>query len=274
MSLERNPDLVPIFSDAAVFVAKGANPVRPAAITDPMGATWDNAGILSGDAGITNPREWDETEHFGWGIGLYRIGRKNYKESRVFTCLENNPTTRKIAHPGSTATAIVVPKPHKAYVCFEFLDDFGRLERWFTERMCDLWIPGLDRNESDPNEKEVTARIFARGDGLLYVRQYTPVNEDQLVTITGTPTGGTFTLSYGGVPTSALAYNAASAAVQAALVALSTIGSGNATVSGSAGGPYSIALVGDLAGQENELLDADGSSLTGGTSPDVVVAAA
>jgi hypothetical protein len=58
----------------------------------------------------------------------------------------------------------------------------------------------------------------------------------QTVTLGGTATSGTFTLSYGGQVTTALAYGATNTAVQAALVALSTIGTGKATVSG---GPLS-----------------------------------
>lgn len=87
------------------------------------------------------------------------------------------------------------------------------------------------------------------------------------VTIEGSPTGGTFTLSFGGQTTSGLSYTATSTAVQTALEGLSTIGSGNVAVSGSAGGPYSVVLDGDLVGT----LSASGTGLTGGTDPDVTV---
>lgn len=53
------------------------------------------------------------------------------------------------------------------------------------------------------------------------------------VTLTNTPTGGTYTLSYGSEETSSLAYNASTSAVQAALVSLTGIGAGNATVTGT-----------------------------------------
>src|SRR5215217_5547460 len=57
-------------------------------------------------------------------------------------------------------------------------------------------------------------------------------NEQQTVTITGTPTGGTFTLTYAGATTAAIAYNAAAAAVTTALEALPNIGPGNVLTSG------------------------------------------
>jgi hypothetical protein len=57
-------------------------------------------------------------------------------------------------------------------------------------------------------------------------------SEAQTVTITGSPTGGTFTLTFGGQTTAGIAYNAVASAVQSALVALTSIGTGNVTVTG------------------------------------------
>lgn len=91
----------------------------------------------------------------------------------------------------------------------------------------------------------------------------------QVVTITGTPTGGTFTLAIGGATTTALAYNAAAGTVQTAVRALGAPWAG-ATVSGSAGGPYTVTLS-PVGGASAPIL-ANGSGLTGGTSPSVVVA--
>ena len=96
-------------------------------------------------------------------------------------------------------------------------------------------------------------------------------DEVQTATVSGTPTGGTFKLSYRGAITAAIAYNAAAATVQAALEALRTIGTGNVTVSGSAGGPYTITFVGALAGVNAILIQRADNSLTGGTSPDVTI---
>jgi Phage capsid family len=63
-------------------------------------------------------------------------------------------------------------------------------------------------------------------------------DQTQLVTIVGTPTGGTFVLSSGG-NSATLAYNAAAATVQTAIQAWGGIYAA-VTVSGSAGGPYTI----------------------------------
>ena len=95
----------------------------------------------------------------------------------------------------------------------------------------------------------------------------------QAVTINGSPTGGTFTLSFGGNTTSAIAYNApanGTGSVQSALAALSSIGSGNVAVTGGNGGPYTVRFIGTLAGAQESTMTA-ASSLTGGTSPSVSV---
>ncbi len=63
----------------------------------------------------------------------------------------------------------------------------------------------------------------------------------QVVTITGTGTAGTFTLAIGGAVTPALAYNAATSAVQTAIRALGAPWAA-ATVSGTAGTTYTITL--------------------------------
>ncbi|WP_280319880.1 hypothetical protein [Nocardia wallacei] len=97
-------------------------------------------------------------------------------------------------------------------------------------------------------------------------------NEAQTVTVTGSPTGGTFTLTYSGQTTSAIAYNASASTVQTALAALSNIGAGNVAVTGSNGGPYTVTFQGTLGSKNVAQMTASGASLTGGTSPGVTVA--
>jgi len=94
------------------------------------------------------------------------------------------------------------------------------------------------------------------------------VNEIQTVTL-NTATGGTFTLTFEGEETSALAYNASAAAVEAALEALSNIGVGNVDVTGSAGGPYAVEFIGTLAKVDQAALVFDGANLTGGLAASV-----
>lgn len=93
-------------------------------------------------------------------------------------------------------------------------------------------------------------------------------SEVQTVTISGAPSGGTFTLSYGGEATAPIAYNAPAATVKAAVEALAGIGAGNTTVTGT--GPYVITFGGALAGRNLQQLGS-ASAFTGGTTPAVAV---
>lgn len=93
-------------------------------------------------------------------------------------------------------------------------------------------------------------------------------SEVQTVTITGSPTGGSFTLTHAGQTTTAIAHNASAAAVQSALRALSNMPESGVSVTGSAGGPYTVTF----ADSANVAQMTATSSLTGGTTPDVTVA--
>ncbi len=84
--------------------------------------------------------------------------------------------------------------------------------------------------------------VSAEFEALLLNKTFSVDNGTQIATIGGSPTGGDFTLSYGGQTTAAIPYNASAAAVQTALEALSTIAPGDVTVDGNAGGPYTIAF--------------------------------
>jgi hypothetical protein len=93
-------------------------------------------------------------------------------------------------------------------------------------------------------------------------------SEVQTVTITGTPTGGTFTLTFSAQTTAAIAFNAAAATVQNALNALANLD--GVTVSGAAGGPYTVTFPASMGNVAQ--MTGDGSGLTGGTAPAVAVA--
>lgn len=92
------------------------------------------------------------------------------------------------------------------------------------------------------------------------------------VTISGNPTGGTFTLSVGSDTTGPLKHDSTAAAVQAALEKLSGIGSGGVAVSGDAKNGYTVSFIGENFGKDVKLTAA-GDSLTGGSTPSVKVEA-
>lgn len=100
-------------------------------------------------------------------------------------------------------------------------------------------------------------------------------NEVQSVTITGAPTGGTFTLTYSGQTTAGIAWDASAATVQAALEALSNIAPGDVVVRG---GPFpasamTVDFVGTLASTNVAQMTGSAAGLTGGTPVLTIVTA-
>jgi len=95
------------------------------------------------------------------------------------------------------------------------------------------------------------------------------VNEKETITMTGSPTGGSFTLTYSGQTTAAIPYNATAAQVQDALVNLSNIGYGEVWCTG---GPFPATAVvvnftGTLSGTLTGAPMTKTDSLTGGSTP-------
>jgi hypothetical protein len=124
------------------------------------------------------------------------------------------------------------------------------------------WIRDYDfRNVQDRSlfDVYIGTNVVADGAGTAEV---------QTVSFGGTPTGGTFTLTYNGQTTAAIAWNATAAAVQTALRDLGTIGAAGVTVTGGPG-PTAYTVTFAIPGNVNQMTAT--SSLTG-TSPTVSVA--
>jgi hypothetical protein len=88
-------------------------------------------------------------------------------------------------------------------------------------------------------------RVTAVAGGVWSVVIATP-NEQQTATITSNPQAGTWSLTFDGQTTTDLAWDCDAAAVEATLEALSTIGSGNVTVTGTSPA-FTVEFVGTLA---------------------------
>lgn len=90
-------------------------------------------------------------------------------------------------------------------------------------------------------------------------------NEVQTETLNGGVDGGTRTLSLFGEVTAPIAWNANAATIQAALLALPSLASGDVVVSGT--GPYVYTFGGNLAGADVPAIVVDDSLLTDGGAP-------
>lgn len=99
----------------------------------------------------------------------------------------------------------------------------------------------------------------------------TNTNEQQTITITGTPSGGYFTLTFGGQTTAHIPYNATAAQLLPYLTALSTIGQGNLSATGGQlpGTPVVVTFINELGNMPQTVMTANGSGLSGGSAPAV-----
>jgi hypothetical protein len=88
-------------------------------------------------------------------------------------------------------------------------------------------------------------------------------------------TGGTYTLTYAGQTTAAIAYNANAAAVQAALVALSNLAPGDVVVTGGPGASADLVITfgGTLAKRNVAAITTNAASLTGGAGTATITTA-
>lgn len=105
------------------------------------------------------------------------------------------------------------------------------------------------------------------------LREYLPQVPEygqQKIAVSGSPTGGTFTLVYDGTATGALAYNATATTVQTALRAIAAIGSSGVAVKGRPGGPWVATFQGTLA-TDAAPLTLGTNLLTGGAAPSVAI---
>lgn len=266
-----DPNNVKIWAEADVYIIIPSDligdiaDVMPASISDPLPSLCRPAGLLNGDAGFEESVEWDKTEHPAWGYGTIKIGFKNFKMTRKFTTLEENPTVAYLRSKNDTGNRVKVSKPAEVYVLFEKRTDDGQKHRLLSCMPSSVEYGGRTENESDLPEIEFETTIIPNSDKELFITQSSESTGTATYTFTatvaGTPTGGTFKFAVEGSESTPNAHNAASASVKTAIETIAGVTA--VSVSGSAGGPYTITYTGP-----GPLLLGD-NSLTGGSSPTV-----
>lgn len=148
-----------VWTDADVYTA----PLETAVPLDgdtAFGVGWELVGLLDGDAGFTQQRSEDKSDHYAWGGILVRSTRRNFKQTVTFTALEDNDVTRDLIWPGSSAGSLVVPRPGKILIAFETTEgDLTR--RLISANYAEVEINGdITDNESDLTRYELVATIF------------------------------------------------------------------------------------------------------------------
>lgn len=137
----------------------------------------------------------------------------------------------------------------------------------YFNAICD---PATDQTINIPEIQPINALVTFRPrlqiGQLLFMSDYlitSPYDAVQLVTLLGNVTGGTFTLTYQGQTTAALAWDIPPVDLQAALEALSTIGAGNVSVTaGQAPESWKVEFTGALGNQTIPTMTGNGVQLS------------
>ncbi|WP_094980344.1 hypothetical protein [Rhodococcus pyridinivorans] len=262
-----NPDASRIWDEAEVYVlarsaVPGGNiaPFIPATVDDEPHEAWEFVGLLDAAAGIPVNPEMEIVHYDAFGHSRYRSKARKGTVSTGFTALEDNSVTRKFVLPGSTAKKIGAPRGVYFYTMYVLRDEDIITDIWVSLRPALFELGSFTKAEGEQEMYAITVHHANDPNRDVFERVETIEGETTWsVTISGTPTGGTWTATVNGQTTTGIAHNATAATVQTAVNALSTVD--GATVTGSAGGPYTITLPGGGA------LTVSGTGLTGGTNP-------
>ena len=171
-----NPANARLWEGADVYVSFNLNATKPANALTPFGVDWDLVGLLDGEAGFTESREQEETDHYAWGGILMFTGRRNFKLTSTFTAFEHIETTWRLRWPGSTYTAgereIYVPKkPERVLVAFETTFD-DVVHRVISAYQAEITVNGdITENETDPSAIPYLVTFFPDGAGRLLIEQ-------------------------------------------------------------------------------------------------------
>lgn len=273
-----NPDASHIWDEAEVYILPKAelagSPIEgsafePTSVNQDFTALgWQFVGLIDAAKGIPVSPSGEFKQYDAFGFAAYRSKFTKGKLDTGFTCLEDNAVTAGIVLPGSTSSKIGVPRDLQYYVLYRTVDtglsDIARMS--LRPALLELTShSGAIEGEQEMYEFAVHHSPDSNKDVFLTIGDVD--SAEWTVTVMGSPTGGTFTLTYQGKTTAGIAYNAAGSAVKSALVALDDgYSASDFTVTGA--GPYAVTVPVAAA------LAGSGAGLTGGSTPSVQVAAA
>ncbi|HXH34327.1 MAG TPA: hypothetical protein VNJ54_07940 [Plantibacter sp.] len=261
-------------SDADAIYLAPIGTALPTTINGVLDGAFEDVGWLHSD-GITEAFTGSKTELRGHqGARVVRTRMETPGTTIAFHALESKAQTKSLRYVESNVTNSGGVRKAKrspgqrvsaraAVIDIFDADDITVKERWVFERI-EIVADG-DRVfvNSDIAGYPFIAQVISDYD--TYESAGAATDNIWNASVTGTPTGGTFALTVNGATTAPIAYSAAAAAVATAINALSGVtGLSGVTATGTA--PIVITFPSPVT------LTANGSALTGGTTPGVTVA--
>jgi hypothetical protein len=158
-----------VYIGALSAVTPGMDASTPAPDGSDFSADWDVVGLLSGDDGFTRARSSDNSDFYAWGGILVATSRKNFKETVMFTALEDNETVFDLFYPGSSLTftggdyagQIMVPDLSKRFKVAFQVQNGDTITRLVSRNYAQLEERGDQKlSESDLASQSVTVAIY------------------------------------------------------------------------------------------------------------------
>lgn len=248
MSTHADPDKAYVWLDGDCYRAPAGTglPTNPFAASPATGSvTWDAYGGVEAGFELTPTRDVTPKRVWNRRLAPYKLVKSPSEERVKLRAVDFSVATALTALQGGSISEVSTgiyrwnPGDDEDFAVLLVLRDDGASQAFYSPTVTLTTPPPrtFGQEELDGFEFELLAL-----DPFVPLTSFNPLMTNATVTIGGSPTGGTFTLTYAGQTTAGIAYNAAASAVQSALEALSTIGSGNATVTGSSGGPYTVVI--------------------------------
>ncbi|MBF6515519.1 hypothetical protein IU421_14700 [Nocardia cyriacigeorgica] len=262
MSTHAAPEKAYVWLDGDAYRAKAGTgiPTDPFAASPVTGSvTWDPYGGIEAGFELTPTRDVTPNRVWNRRLAPYKVIKSPSEERVKLRAVDFSVATALTTLQGGTISQLS-PGVYRWNPGDD--EDFALLLALRDESANQVfWSPSVTLTTPPPRtfgKEELDGFEFE----LLALEPFVPLTSFNPLQVSGTitlpagVTAGTWTLSFGGQTTTGIAYNAADTAVQSALAALTSIGAGNVTVTGSAGGPYAytINVPGTLTG--------DGSGLT------------
>ncbi|MCM6778030.1 hypothetical protein NDR87_30955 [Nocardia sp. CDC159] len=248
MSTHANPEKAYVWLDGDGYRAPAgtAIPTNPFATSPVTGSlTWDAYGGIEAGFELTPTRDTSPKRVWNRRLAPYKVIKSPTEERVKLRPVDYSVATVLTALQGGTISELSSgvyrwnPGDDEEFAILLVLRDEAATQAFYSERVTLTTPPPRTFGGEDLDGFEIELLAL---EPFVPLTSFNPLATNATVTIGGSPTGGTWTLTYAGQTTSGIAYNAAAAAVQSALEALSTIGSGNATVTGSSGGPYTVVI--------------------------------
>ena len=150
-------------------------------MTTPLAVAFEALGLLDGEAGMTESREVDQTDHFAWGGVLVRTTNRNHKRTFTVTALEDNDVVWSLVQPGSVAESagggvtkrtVKTPVTDPKSFVVELVDGSITKRRWIPRGEI-VSVGDIALNDSEIAAYELTINIYpttvGADDDVLYI---------------------------------------------------------------------------------------------------------